>query len=414
MLTNQHNILLIDDDSDVLDAYTLLLAQAGHRVFACRDPRQAQTLIGEAWAGIVLSDVCMPYCSGIELMKILLKQDPTLPVLLVTGHGDVPMAVEAVKKGAWDFLQKPVNPEQLLNLVDKALAQRQARLVRRQWQQEQLADNLIGRSEWVSQMRQTLRQLAETDITVYFHGESGSGRTLAACYLHRLSARSEQPVIFGDVVEDQEAPLNQWIEQAAGGMLVLRNIERLTQAQQYLLAHSQSQDPLPFRLVAIGQQPPLALAGTHRIIPELYYCFALTQLFCPPLSQRPDDIEPLFRHYLQQASQRLNNPPPALPPDLCKKLLKRHWPNNVRELANAARLFAVGVMPLADTPTPLLHSGEPLQLDRRVEEYERQIIVEALNIHQGRINDVAEYLQIPRKKLYLRMKKFDLDKHHYR
>lgn len=414
MLTPQHNILLIDDDSDVLDAYSQLLTQAGHRVYACGDPRIAQDLVNEEWAGIVLSDVCMPHCSGIELMRILLKRDPHLPVLLVTGHGDVPMAVEAVKNGAWDFLQKPIDPEQLLTLIDKALAERQARVVRRQWQREQLADNLIGRSAWVTQMRQTLQQLAETDIAVYFHGERGSGRTLAACYLHRLGPRSEQPIVFGDIMEGQDAPLNQWMAQAQGGMLVLRNMEFLTPAQQCLLAHQQEQDVPPFRLVGIGQQPLLAMTGGSRIIADLYYCFAMTQLFCPPLSQRPDDIEPLFRHYLQQACRRLNQPFPELPADLGKKLLKRHWPNNVRELANSAKLFAVGIMPQTDIPGPLKPPAEPTPLDQRVEDYERQIIAEALNIHQGKINDVAQYLQIPRKKLYLRMKKFGLNKHHYR
>lgn len=99
MLTHQHNILLIDDDSDVLDAYTQLLTEAGHRVYACRDPLLAQDLVSEEWGGIVLSDVCMPHCSGIDLLKILLKHDPHLPVMLITGHGDVPMAVDAVKKG---------------------------------------------------------------------------------------------------------------------------------------------------------------------------------------------------------------------------------------------------------------------------------------------------------------------------
>lgn len=111
MLTDHHNILLIDDDSDVLDAYTQLLTRAGHRVYACGDPRSVQDLVSEAWPGIVLSDVCMPHCSGIDLLKILLKHDPHLPVILITGHGDVPMAVEAVKQGARDFLQNRLIPD---------------------------------------------------------------------------------------------------------------------------------------------------------------------------------------------------------------------------------------------------------------------------------------------------------------
>lgn len=146
----------------------------------------------------------------------------------------------------------------------------------------------------------------------------------------------------------------------------------------------------------------------------LNYCFAMTQIGCQPLSKRPDDIEPLFHHYLQKTCQRLNHPVPEVDAGLLKGMMRRVWPNNVRELANAAELFAVGVLPLAETVNPLMHIGEPTPLDQRVEDVERQIITEALNIHQGRINEVAEYLLIPRKKLYLRMKKYGLNKEHYK
>ncbi len=156
------------------------------------------------------------------------------------------------------------------------------------------------------------------------------------------------------------------------------------------------------------------LAASNHIIAELYYCFAMTQIACLPLTQRPDDIEPLFRHYLCKACQRLNHPVPEVGKEMLKEMMRRMWPNNVRELASAAELFTVGVLPLAETANPLMHVGTPKPLDRRVEDAERQIITEALNIHQGRINEVAEYLQIPRKKLYLRMKKYGLSKEHYK
>lgn len=103
MLDDNHDILLIDDDKDVLEAYCLLLAQAGYRVYACDNPLTAKELVHRDWCGIVLSDVCMPECSGIELMSLFLSKDKHLPMVLITGHGDVPMAVEAVKMGAWDF-----------------------------------------------------------------------------------------------------------------------------------------------------------------------------------------------------------------------------------------------------------------------------------------------------------------------
>ncbi|WP_127960328.1 two-component system response regulator PgtA [Serratia microhaemolytica] len=414
MLTAQQHIVLIDDDRDVLDAYTLLLNQAGYQVYACSNPLLAKELLSTDWPGIVISDVCMPGCSGIQLMELLLARDSQLPILLITGHGDVPMAVEAVKKGAWDFLQKPVDPAQLLKHVAAALAQRQSLIARRCWQSHQLQQHLVGDSESIKQLRERLQQLASTDLPVYLHGESGVGRTLAARYLHRLSQRSEQPLIIGELTADGLAPLEVWIEQAKGGTLVLRHLSHLSVAQQNRLLQLQGLEQKAFRLIGLDRSPLLEMAANHIILPDFYYCFAMTQMRCPTLAQRPEDIEPLFRHYLQQACLRLNQPLPTLPDRMIKRLQRRIWSNNVRELANAAELFAVGVMPLAEISNPLLQPSQALPLEQRIEEHERQIITEALNLHQGRINEVAQYLQIPRKKLYLRMKKYQLDKQHYR
>lgn len=347
-------------------------------------------------------------------MTLFHQDDNQLPILLITGHGDVPMAVEAVKKGAWDFLQKPVDPGKLLSLVEDALRQRQSVIARRHYCQQKLQVELLGYSDWVNQYRQRLQHLAETDIAVWFYGEPGTGRMTGARYLHQLGRSADGPFIRGELTPGNAGLLNDLIAQAQGGTLVLSHIECLTREQQHHLVHLQSRERRPFRLIGIGDTSLVELAATNQIVAELYYCFAMTQIGCQPLSQRPDDIEPLFRHYLQKACLRLNHPVPEVEGELLKGMRRRVWLSNVRELANAAELFAVGLLPLAETANPQLHLPEPTPLDRRVEEYERQIITEALNIHQGRINEVAEYLQIPRKKLYLRMRKYGLSKEHYK
>ncbi|MGR6889702.1 sigma-54-dependent transcriptional regulator [Klebsiella pneumoniae] len=352
MLSNNCSILLIDDDADVLDAYTQLLEQAGYHVSACNNPFDAREQVPKDWPGIVLSDVCMPGCSGIDLMTLFHQDDDLLPILLITGHGDVPMAVEAVKKGAWDFLQKPIDPGKLLTLVDAALRQRQSVIARRQYCQQKLQVELIGRSQWTVRYRQRLQQLAETDIAVWLYGEPGTGRMTGARYLHQLGRHAEGPFIACELTPANAHTLNELIAQAQGGTLVLSHPEHLTHEQQHQLVQLQSHEKRP--------SVPEVDAG------------------------------------------------------LLKGMMRRVWPNNVRELANAAELFAVGVLPLAETVNPLMHIGEPTPLDQRVEDVERQIITEALNIHQGRINEVAEYLLIPRKKLYLRMKKYGLNKEHYK
>lgn len=414
MLSDEYSVLLIDDDTDVLDAYTLLLEQAGYRVCACNNPYDARNWLQADWPGIVLSDVCMPGCNGIELMALFHQDDNQLPILLITGHGDVPMAVDAVKKGAWDFLQKPVDPGKLLLLVAQALQQRKSVIARRYYCQQKLQVELVGYSDWINQYRQRLQQLAETDLAVWFYGEPGTGRMTGARYLHQLGRSAQGPFIRAELTAGNTAQLDELIAQAQGGTLVLNHIACLTREQQHKLVHLQSQERRPFRLIGVGTTSLVELAATNQIVAELYYCFAMTQIACQPLSMRPDDIEPLFRHYLQKACLRLNHPIPEVDGELLKGMRRRVWLSNVRELANAAELFAVGLLPLAETANPQLHMSEPTPLDRRVEEYERQIITEALNIHQGRINEVAEYLQIPRKKLYLRMRKYGLSKEHYK
>lgn len=414
MLSDEYSVLLIDDDADVLDAYTLLLEQAGYRVQACNNPFDARNWVPADWPGVVLSDVCMPGCSGIDLMTLFHQDDNQLPILLITGHGDVPMAVDAVKKGAWDFLQKPIDPGKLLVQVEEALRHRQSVIARRHYCQQKQQVELVGYSDWANQYRQRLQQLAETDIAVWFYGEPGTGRMTGARYLHQLGRNAQGPFIREELTSGKADQLNELIARAQGGTLVLSHLECLTREQQHHLVHLQSQDQRPFRLIGIGATSLVELAATNQIVAELYYCFAMTQIGCQPLSLRPDDIEPLFRHYLHKACLRLNHPVPQVDTELLKTMRRRAWLSNVRELANAAELFAVGLLPLAETANPQMHMSEPTPLDRRIEEYERQIITEALNIHQGRINEVAEYLQIPRKKLYLRMRKYGLSKEHYK
>ncbi|EHP6305401.1 sigma-54-dependent Fis family transcriptional regulator, partial [Escherichia coli] len=235
MLSSEYSILLIDDDADVLDAYTQLLEQSGYRVFACNNPFEAQAWIQPDWPGIVLSDVCMPGCSGIDLMMLFHQDDQQLPILLITGHGDVPMAVDAVKKGAWDFLQKPVDPGKLLSLVEEALRQRQSIIARRQYCQQILQVELIGRSEWINQYRRRLQQLSETDIAVWLYGAPGTGRMTGARYLHQFGRNAQGEFVYRELTPDNAPQLNDFIALAQGGTLVLSHPEHLTREQQYHL-----------------------------------------------------------------------------------------------------------------------------------------------------------------------------------
>lgn len=408
-------ILLIDDDNDVLQAYSTLLQQEGYVVCTCSNPSEALQLLQNTWEGIVVCDVCMPDISGITLLEKIMLIDPNLPILMITGHGDVPMAVEAVKKGAWDFLQKPINPEQFLSLIEKALAEREAYLEQKKWRHAQFNRHLIGNSGWIRQTRQQLETLAETDLSVCFYGEPGTGRTLAAHYLHQFSSRKERPLIERTLSANSQQPLEEWVKEAKGGTLLLKELEHLTpENQRALIQYQERPQDRSFRLIVVNQSPLAELAAAQKIIPALYFLFSLTHIECPPLSQRPGDIEPIFHHYLTLTCKRLNRQQPLLGKAFYKRLMARTWPGNIIELVNAAELVAVGVLMLDDSVSLQMMETDPAPLDELVESYERQIIIDALNFHQGRINDVADYFQIPRKKLYLRMKKYGIDKMDFR
>lgn len=415
MSNDTPSILLIDDDSDVLQAYSELLQREGHSVCTCNDPTQALVLLQNEWPGIVVCDVCMPDISGMVLLEKLMTIDTSLPILMITGHGDVPMAVEAVKKGAYDFLQKPVNPEQLLMLIEKAMKERNAYMEQKKWRRSQFNQHLIGDSSWIRQTRQRLETLAETALPVCFYGEPGTGRTLSAQYLHQFSSRRDSPLINQTLSANSTQLLEEWVKAAEGGTLLLKNIEHLTlENQRYLLQQQERPQDRSFRLVVISQTPLAELAAAQKLTAELYYLFSLTHIECLPLSQRPGDIEPIFNHYLALTCKRLNRQPPLLGKAFMKRLMTRIWPGNIIELVNAAELAAVGVLMLEDSANLQVMDANSTPLDERVESYERQIIIDALNIYKGRINDVVDYFQIPRKKLYLRMKKYGIDKMDFR
>lgn len=412
-LGSDENVLLIDDDADVLDAYRDMLATEGFRVRAMADALGALELVPDDWEGIVITDIFMPGQSGMNLLDDLLRLDAQLPVLLFTGHGDVPMAIDAVRRGAFDFLGKPVDPAHLLDRAHEALRMRRGVVERRRWQRGVLNQHIIGRGRWVERLRVTLRQLAETDLPLFFHGESGTGRSTAARYVHQISGRKDGPLTALNAARQSLDELIAAVGASAGGTLLLRNCDHLDDDAQRRLVQMMEDVTGQVRLIATGQKSASTLAAEGRMLPSLYGLFSLTQVEFIPLRERSMDIADLFDHYLARACLRLGRPQPRLKPDMLRRLTHHPWPGNIHELAHAAELCAVGFQAFAakagEQPV-----ADPRSLDERLDDFERTVLAEALKAFDGRINEVAEYLKVPRKKLYLRMKKYGLDKSEYR
>ncbi|WP_421241302.1 sigma-54-dependent transcriptional regulator [Aeromonas enteropelogenes] len=413
------NVLLVDDDEDVLESYCHLLRLSGYQPKATTSPHEALDLLASQWPGVVVSDIYMPAMNGMELLTRVHEIDAEIPVIMITGHGDIPLAVKAVKQGAFDFLEKPLNPQALLGLLERACKQRNEVLVRRNEIQETIDDELIGTSPQIVAIRNQINQLAQTDKDLMLEGPAGSGRHTLALLLHKISARKEQAFHLHDCASASSlSEVQESLAQAEQGTLVLQSPARLTaECQRWLGNHLLEQERRggkSLRTIALFEESPEGLVEQQQLMPELYYFLSQVRLKLPRLVERSCDIIPLFRAFLRQGCKRIGKPVPAVDRAYLETLKRHQWPGNLRELRNVAELYAVGIVKLAgvERAMPLANAKEPL--DDLVEEFERRVIEDTLFLFSGRVTEAAQYLGIPRKKLYLRMKKHNLDKEQFK
>ena len=415
----QANVLLVDDDEDVLESYCHLLRLSGYQPRATTSPHEALELLASQWPGVVVSDIYMPAMNGMELLTRVHEIDAEIPVIMITGHGDIPLAVKAVKQGAFDFLEKPLNPQALLGLLERACKQRSEVLARRNEIQETIDDELIGTSPQIVAIRNQINQLAQTDKDLMLEGPAGSGRHTLAQLLHKISARREQAFHLHDCVSASSlAEVQESLAQADQGTLVLQSPARLTaECQRWLGNHLLEQERRggkSLRTIALFEESPEGLVEQHQLMPELYYFLSQVRLKLPRLVERSCDIIPLFRTFLRQGCKRIGKPVPAVDRAYLETLKRHQWPGNIRELRNVAELYAVGIIKLAGSERAIPGANAKEPLDDLVEEFERRVIEDTLFLFSGRVTEAAQYLGIPRKKLYLRMKKHNLDKEQFK
>ncbi|MDX1304314.1 sigma-54 dependent transcriptional regulator [Photobacterium sp.] len=419
MLSNDIQVVLIDDDQHVLNSCQHLLQLAGYKTRAFQDPRMALKEIHPNWSGVILTDIYMPTMSGMELIDKVKAISPHLPIITITGHGDISMAVEAMQKGAVNYLEKPLKPKKLLNLLEKVIAERK-NLVE-QWQiiENSLPEQLLGTSTEIEELRNHIKLLASADKDALIQGESGTGRYTTATLLHEHSPRSSQPLVVrnGNSIQSVKA-LECTLEEAEKGSLILQDPGSMPAEVQRFLSHfllnQERSGKRSVKLIAIFGECPENELKEHRLLPELFYFLSQVRFAIPPLRQRKEDVIPLFRHFLKKSCALLGKQRPKVDKAYLDTLKRHQWPGNIRELKSVAELYAIGMVKLsnADRTQPIEQMTSPL--DDLVEQYEKQLIEDALYLYAGRINDVSEYLKIQRKKLYLRMRKYDLDKNNYK
>ncbi len=441
-----NQVLLIEDESEVREAARLTLELEGFCVEDYASADEALQDIEKNYPGIILSDVRMPGIDGLELLDRLQKLDADLPVLLVTGHGDIKMALQAVRAGAYDFIEKPVAPDHLLEVVKRALQTRQLVLENRKLKHELanlegFENKIIGNSEAIARLRDMITNIAKTGVDILLHGETGTGKELVANTLHNCSRRSGKFVALNcgalpeSVIESElfghEAGAftgaskrrTGKIEYANGGTLFLDELEsmpmhlqvkmlRVLQERKLERLGGNESITIDVRVVAATKRDLLEAARQGEFREDLYYRLNVASINIPPLRERLEDVPLLFRCFASQSARRLEREEPAPEQSYYQQLLNHNWPGNVRELQNEAERYVLGISTLMNN-LEIPSEASNLTLPEQLEAFEKHLLTEALKANQGRVSETAQQLAIPRKKLYLRLQKFNIEKENY-
>ena len=444
--------MLIDDEEHIRLAASQALDLAGYQVRVFERAEKALDALDTQWPGPVISDIRMPGIDGMQFLQRARAIDPDLPVILITGHGDVSMAVEAMRAGAYDFIEKPFAVEDLVDTVGRALDKRTLTMENRRLKNELALQSkpgprIIGNTPVVHRLRLLIGQIADADADVLVNGETGTGKELVARALHENSRRCDQNFVAvncGAVPEglieselfgheagaftDARSRRIGKFEHANGGTLFLDEIESMPQqVQVHLLRVLQERAierlgsneliPLDLRVVAASKVDLREAATRGEFREDLYYRLSVVMIDIPPLRARREDIPLLFQHFVLVAGARYQREPPPPSPEQLHRLMFAPWPGNVRELRNAAERYVllgeacgydIDQMVGGDSDRP------PMTLPEQLDCFERSLIEQQLKANNGSIKETMAALGLPRKTLYDKMRKYSLDRANYK
>ncbi len=436
-------IAIVDDERDMRQSISQWLALSGFDTEVFASAEDALKGLAPDYPGIVVSDIKMPGMDGMQFLKKLMSTDSALPVIMITGHGDVPMAVEAMRVGAFDFLEKPFNPDKMTVLAKRATQARRMTLDARALRKElgdgsTIMKNLIGASPAMERLREDILDLGQADGHVLIDGETGTGKSLVAHALHAVGARAGRKfvlvscaaydenellkLLFGPMAEGGSQP---FIEEARGGTLVLEDIEALSQAAQArLLTYINDQgSPAETRIVAICNLQEQDKTCEDALRPDLYYRLAAMKITLPPLRQRGEDVLMLFSRLSEQFAEEYGCDAPEVSAQEAAQLLQAPWPGNIRQLINVAERAVlqnrrgsgtIASLLMADNEEaqPVMTTeGKPLK--EYVEAFERMLIDNTMRRHKGSIVNVMDELCLPRRTLNEKMAKYGLQRADY-
>ncbi|MDE9451770.1 sigma-54-dependent Fis family transcriptional regulator [Aliiroseovarius sp. Z3] len=396
-----NTVLLVDDDAMVREALGQTLELDGLTAILAGSYIEAKDHIVPGFDGVILSDIRMPGKDGFALLERAQSVDPELPVILLTGEGDIPTAVRGINEGAFDFLEKPCEPAALLAVVGRALRTRALVLENRALKAraesgDAAARLLFGESALAEDLRNRVRAAARAQAEVLICGEPGSGTSKVAEVVHLLSGDATRPFIKLPASGLTADALEAAFSRAEEGTLFLDEVAALEGATQYLLLDLLDRASKT-RVVAGTYRDLEAEVGAGRFNPDLFYKLDVLRIRIPALRERKDDIPVLFRHYVSIASEQAALTPPEIEHDVIAQLMAQDWPGNARALMNAAMRFAMG-LGLADGEGGA--SDARPGLAEQLAHVERSLLIEALRRHEGGASAAARELQLPRKTFY--------------
>ncbi|CAM3430995.1 C4-dicarboxylate transport transcriptional regulatory protein DctD [Paracoccus nototheniae] len=440
-MSRKLKIAIVDDEPDMRESISQWLVLSGFETETFASAEDALKVIGADWPGVVVSDIRMPGMDGMAFLKRLMGLDSNLPVIMITGHGDVPMAVEAMRLGAMDFMEKPFNPDRMTQLAKKATQARRMTLDNRALRRDlsegqQVMSKLIGASPVMDRLREDILDLGQADGHVLIDGETGTGKTLVAHALHAVGPRASKkfvPVscaayndealaarLFGPLEEGLPA-----VEEARAGTLCLEDVEALSEAlQARLLAFISEQGaPAETRIIAISNARGEGRRVEDSLRPDLFYRLSALKITLPPLRARGEDILALFTRMTEQYSEEYGCEPPQVSAQEAAQLLQAPWPGNIRQLINVAeRAVLQNRRGSGSIASLLMADGEDNQqatttegkpLKEYVESFEKMLIDNTMRRHRGSIASVMDELCLPRRTLNEKMAKYGLQRGDY-
>lgn len=432
-------IAIVDDEQDMRQSISQWLALSGFETETFANAPDALVKLGPDYPGIVVTDIKMPGMDGMQFLKRIKGLDSTLPVIMITGHGDVPMAVEAMRIGAFDFLEKPFNPDKMTELAKKATNTRRMTLDNRALRKElsdggALMKKLLGTSPAMERLKEDILDLGQADGHVLIEGETGTGKTLVAHALHAVSARAAKKFILCSCAGEDETALSQklfgpandsgvtpLIEAARGGTLVLEDIETLApdlQSKLQAVLNAQG-SPAETRIIAISNLQEQGKTCSDLLRSDLYYRLSALRIVVPPLRQRGDDVLTMFTKLIEEFAEEYGCDAPDVTAQEAAQLLQAPWPGNIRQLINVAERAVLqnrrGSGSIAsllmsesseEDTIPVTTEGKPLK--EYVEAFEKMLIDNTMRRHRGSIASVMDELCLPRRTLNEKMAKYGL------